>query len=135
MKKIFTLILGTMLITSSFAQQPQRCSSMEVDARLRAADPQYAARREQVEEHARAFTASAAGGERLLVTIPVVFHVVYRNATQNISDAALQSQIDILNEDFRKLNADFSSVPSAFQGVGADMEIQFCFLPYFFLIE
>jgi hypothetical protein len=127
MKKIFTVIFGTMLITSSFAQQnPQRCASMEVDARLKAADPQYAARREQIEEHVRAFTTSAAGAERMLVTIPVVFHVVYRNTSQNISDAALQSQIDILNEDFRKLNADFSTVPSAFQGVGADLEIQFC---------
>ena len=127
MKKIYTLILGMMIITSSFAQQQHRiCASMEVDARLRASDPEYAVKRSGIDEHARAFAESPQSGQRMLVTIPVVFHVVYKTTAQNISDAKLQSQIDILNEDFRKLNSDFSSVPSAFQGLAADMEVQFC---------
>ncbi len=126
MKKIYTVLLGMMIITSSFAQQHHRCATMEVDARLRASDPEYAAKQSQIDEHARAFAESLQSGQRILVTIPVVFHVVYQNATENISDAKLQSQLDVLNEDFRKLNVDFSSVPSAFQGVAADMEIQFC---------
>ena len=127
MKKIYTLILGMMMFTSSFAQQQHRtCATMEVDARLRTNDPEYAAKRSQIDEHARAFAESPQSGQRILVTIPVVFHVVYKTTAQNISDAKLQSQIDILNEDFRKLNADFASVPSAFQGLGADMEVQFC---------
>ena len=127
MKKIYTVLLGMMIITSSFAQQQHRiCASMEVDALLRASDPEYAAKRSQIDEHARAFAESPQAGQRILVTIPVVFHVVYKTTAQNISDAKLQSQLDILNEDFRKLNADFSSVPSAFQGLGADMEVQFC---------
>jgi len=126
MKKIYTVLLGMMIITSSFAQQQHRCATMEVDARLRASDPEYAAKQSQIDEHARAFAESHQSGQRILVTIPVVFHVVYQNATENISDAKLQSQLDVLNEDFRKLNVDFSTVPSAFQGVAADMEIQFC---------
>ena len=126
MKKIYTVLLGMMIITSSFAQQHHRCATMEVDARLRASDPEYAAKQSQIDEHARAFAESHQSGQRILVTIPVVFHVVYQNATENISDAKLQSQLDVLNEDFRKLNVDFSTVPSAFQGVAADMEIQFC---------
>ena len=126
MKKIYTVLLGMMIITSSFAQQQHRCATMEVDARLRASDPEYAAKQSQIDEHARAFAESLQSGQRILVTIPVVFHVVYQNATENISDAKLQSQLDVLNEDFRKLNVDFSTVPSAFQGVAADMEIQFC---------
>ncbi len=126
MKKLSTLFLSTLIITSAFAQQQvHRCATMEVDNRLKQTHPEYAAAREQIEEHARAF-AIHGSGQRQLVTIPVVFHVVYRNATQNISDAALLSQIDILNEDFRKLNADFSGTPSVFQGAAADLEIQFC---------
>ena len=35
-----------------------------------------------------------------IITIPVVVHVVYYNSTENISTAQVQSQIDILNEDF-----------------------------------
>ena len=63
----------------------------------------------------------------LVVTIPVVFHVLYKNATQNISDAQINSQLTVLNNDYRKLNADFNSVvPAAFRPLAADMEIVFC---------
>jgi len=62
-----------------------------------------------------------------VVTIPVVFHVLYKNANQNISDAQIQSQLDVLNRDYRKLNTDFNTVvPTAFKALGADMEIVFC---------
>lgn len=62
-----------------------------------------------------------------VITIPVVFHVLYKNANQNISDAQIQSQLDVLNKDYRKLNTDFGTVvPAVFQGISADMEIVFC---------
>ena len=35
--------------------------------------------------------------------IPVVVHVIHDGGTNNISDAQIQSQIDVLNEDFRKI--------------------------------
>ncbi|MFM1746098.1 MAG: hypothetical protein RLZZ630_2035 [Bacteroidota bacterium] len=66
----------------------------------------------------------------VVYTIPVVFHVIHTGtgvgAGYNISDAQIQSQITVLNEDFRKLNADWATVPSVFQGVSADSEIEFC---------
>ena len=61
-----------------------------------------------------------------VITIPVVVHVVYNNSTENISDAQIQSQIDVLNEDFRRLNTDASSTPLTFQSVAADVEVNFC---------
>ena len=62
-----------------------------------------------------------------VVTIPVVFHILYKNANQNISDAQIQSQLDVLNKDYRKLNTDFNTVvPTAFKSLAADMEIVFC---------
>lgn len=62
-----------------------------------------------------------------VITIPVVVHVLYKNSIQNISDAQIQSQLTVLNNDFRKLNSDFSTVvPAAFQSYGADFEIAFC---------
>jgi hypothetical protein len=52
---------------------------------------------------------------------------LYKTSIQNISDAQINSQLTILNNDFRKLNSDFSTVvPAAFQGLGADVEILFC---------
>lgn len=37
-------------------------------------------------------------------TIPVVVHVIHNGGAENISDAQIQSQIDVLNEDFGKLS-------------------------------
>ena len=46
-----------------------------------------------------------------IITIPVVVHVIYSKAEQNISDAQIHSQIEALNNDFRRLNADTSLIP------------------------
>jgi hypothetical protein len=60
------------------------------------------------------------------LNIPVVVHVVYKNQNENISDAQIMSQINALNADYRKLNADFNNAPGVFQSLGTDMEINFC---------
>lgn len=63
---------------------------------------------------------------RAIETIPVVVHVLWRVNEENISDEQIKSQLDILNKDFRKLNANFKSGPAAFQTLGADIELEFC---------
>ena len=60
-----------------------------------------------------------------IITIPVVVHVLYNSKEQNISDAQIFSQIDILNADYRRLNADTLNTPSVFQPVAADCGFQF----------
>src|SRR5262249_51277358 len=60
-----------------------------------------------------------------IVTIPVVFHVMYNTQDQNISDAQLQSQIDVLNKDYLAANADISNVPACFQPVIGNAQLQF----------
>ncbi len=61
-----------------------------------------------------------------IITIPVVVHVLYNTDAQNISDAQIHSQIQGLNEDFRRKNADASNTPNEFLAVAADTEISFC---------
>src|SRR4051812_38380691 len=60
-----------------------------------------------------------------VVKIPVVVHVVWNTPAQNLSDAQIATQIEVLNRDFRKLNADVSTVPSAFLPFAADARIEF----------
>ncbi len=57
--------------------------------------------------------------------IPVVFHVLHNGGNENISDDQIQDAMDILNRDYRKLNADANSVNSDFTGMPADVEIEF----------
>ena len=64
-------------------------------------------------------------GEEPVIRIPVVVHILYNNASQNISDAQVKSQMDALNRDFRKLNADTSNIPSRFKQYAADIKIEF----------
>lgn len=65
-------------------------------------------------------------GAEAIYTIPVVVHVLYNNDLQNISDAQILSQIDILNRDYQLRNSDTGLIPSVFSSLKADMQIQFC---------
>lgn len=60
-----------------------------------------------------------------VIRIPVVVHVLYNNAQQNISDAQIKSGIEALNRDFRRRNADSVNTPSPFKNVAADVQIEF----------
>ncbi|MCX2743735.1 zinc metalloprotease [Mangrovivirga sp. M17] len=59
------------------------------------------------------------------INIPVYVHVIYSNSQENISDAQIQSQIDILNADFNLTNNDASLTPAEFTDVLADADINF----------
>jgi hypothetical protein len=75
-----------------------------------------------------AFTQKSMLTNRLVngkIVIPVVVNVLYRTAAENISDAQIQSQIDVLNNDYNATNPDFNSVPSEFAGVAANVGISF----------
>lgn len=60
-----------------------------------------------------------------VIVIPVVVHVVWRTAAENISDDQIISQIEALNADFSRKNADFSMVPAIFAARSAVAGIQF----------
>jgi PKD repeat protein len=127
MKISFGLIIFLCVAMNSYGQF-RKCATHEVDSINRVEDSDYAGRRISIEEQTRSFIANFTneGSQRAVITIPVVFHVVYQNATENISDAAIKSQIDILNLDFRKLNSNFNQTPTVFRPAAADMEIEFC---------
>lgn len=55
-----------------------------------------------------------------LKIIPVVVHIIHDGGTNNISDAQIQSQIDVLNEDFRRKFATNG------YGAGVDTDVEFC---------
>ncbi|MBS1946401.1 MAG: T9SS type A sorting domain-containing protein [Bacteroidetes bacterium] len=60
-----------------------------------------------------------------VISIPVVVHVLYGTDQENISDAQVQSQIDVLNQDYQRRNADTTKTPDVFKSVAADCGFQF----------
>lgn len=64
--------------------------------------------------------------ESAVITVPVVVHVLYYNSEQNLPKQQIESQIAVLNEDFRKLNDDTVNIPDRFREFAADPQIEFC---------
>ncbi len=121
------LLFFTFLALSNWATAQRNCGSMEyLEQQIR----QNPARELQLQQLERFTEHYDAGLEKALsggvLTIPVIVHVVYGNNAANISDAQINSQIAVLNDDFRRMNADRSNTPSDFSGVAADTEIEFC---------
>jgi hypothetical protein len=114
---------------SKKAAPPKRrmCAAMEVHNRLLELYPTYRTAQAALASatSARMLTAAvgkAAGG---VVKIPVVVHVVFNTAAENISDAQVKSQIAVLNKDFRATNTDKSKVPAVWKGLVTDAGIEF----------
>ena len=113
-----------------YAQNNERChADLNLQQNIQA-NPKLAEKQQQLELGIQEYfakqkhkLAKQAGN---ILTIPVVVHVLYRNETQNISDAQIQSQLDVLNEDFRKQNSNSNNTPSEFASIAADCEIEFC---------
>ncbi|WP_460610741.1 M43 family zinc metalloprotease [Hymenobacter terrigena] len=103
------------------------CGTMEVLAAQLAADPAQAQRMATIEAQTRQLLANPALQRSTAgtVIIPVVVHVLYNTAAQNISDAQVQSQIAVLNEDYQKLNADYTKTPGIYAGLVANANVQF----------
>jgi hypothetical protein len=101
------------------------CGTMSVHHRLLEMDPGFR-QRQMTLEHATMRRMTAGIMARVgVITIPMVVHVVYNSAAENISVAQIRSQIAVLNRDYRATNPDKSKVPTVFAGLVADARVQF----------
>jgi hypothetical protein len=110
------------------AMAERQCASYELLQQKMAADPAYREKLNAIEAFTQrsirsGLTERVSQGSE--ITIPVVFHVVYNTPQENISDAQIASQIDVLNEDFNLRNQDQRLVPSYFKDLKADVGIHF----------
>lgn len=130
MQKFFTLLVVSLLLTHTGIAQVTRCATVEHEAELKAKYPDYDKKKQEIEAFTNRYIQKSKSqnkmGGAVTIKIPVVFHIVYKTAAQNISDARIMEQIDILNEDFRRLNADTTDTPDEFGAVAADCNVEFC---------
>lgn len=67
--------------------------------------------------------------QSLSYTVPVVVHVIHKGqpvgVSSNISDEQILSQIDVLNKDFQRANADSSKTPSEFLSAAGGINLKF----------
>lgn len=129
LKQLLKISLALLLLVGAAPANAQRnCGAMEHLQNMILEDPSVLQNRQNIEQFTQNWITNNPQGNnsRALVTIPVVVHVVYRTTTENISDAQIQSQMNVLNADFAKLNADWTNTPSVFQSLVANVDVQFC---------
>ncbi|MDB5280420.1 MAG: Pregnancy-associated plasma protein-A [Ferruginibacter sp.] len=100
--------------------QGRTCGSMEVLQANLAADPGLRKRMDDIENFTSRIMASPDAARLLAdgtIEIPVVVNVLYSSAAENISDAQINSQITVLNADFKAMNSDYGNTPTLFQSV------------------
>jgi hypothetical protein len=121
----FTSLCFLFLFQDLSAQYRRNCSTMDHLAQQIESNPMVKYRMRDVEiqtdENIRAGRRDMLG----VVTIPVVVHVVYNNASQNISDQQVMSQIRVLNEDFGRRNPDKRMTPRYFEDLAVNAQLQF----------
>jgi hypothetical protein len=100
------------------------CATQEMFELQLKQDPTLAQRMEAIENH----TAKIMETGRIVngvVEIPIIFNILYNTASDNISQAQIQSQVDILNKDFNAKNSDFNTANNPYKSVRANVGIRF----------
>lgn len=120
------LVISGNLFNGLQAQQPVKCafdekmaeetSTPEGQARVDAFNNQI---RSWIQDNGNRTTQAA-------YVIPTVVHVIQESAVDFPADVCILNQIDILNEDFQKLNADTSLIPLDFQPLVGNVDVEFC---------
>jgi hypothetical protein len=106
---------------------PQRrsCGTMSEFHRLAELDPGYRGRLAGIEDTTQKALARMNVAKLTAVTVPVVVHVLYKNAADNVSDDQIASQLAILNADYNATNADKPSVPPVWSSLVGNAKINF----------
>ncbi|HLP13666.1 MAG TPA: M43 family zinc metalloprotease [Flavobacteriales bacterium] len=110
--------------TTMVNAQEHHCGTTERLLQIYKQHPELAAKRSEFMHNV--FSQPKKSGTRSAVyTIPVVFHVIHKYGIENISDAQIFDEVNNLNENFNKMNADTIDVIPEFDSLIADCKIQF----------
>lgn len=113
--------------TAAVAEPVRRrtCGAMQVHYRLLETYPDFRLRQGELERATQLRLASGKAQRSGLIEIPVVVHVVYKVASENISGAQVKSQIGALNRNYRARNTDRKNIPSPWKGLSTDAQVRF----------
>ncbi len=106
------------------------CGVMDHESYLQQQDPAREAERQAFEQltqnYATAQKNANPNSPQVVITIPVVVHVIWNTAAENISDNQVFSQIQVLNLDYSLTNTDAGSIPAPWTSIAGNFGIQFC---------
>ncbi len=117
----------TRSVTGAEPPKQRTCGAMQEHQHLLETDPSFRKNQVALEHACQARLRSAAVARVAPYKFTVVVHVVHNPASpaEKISVAQVNSQIAVLNRDFRATNPDKSKTPAVFSGLVADPMIEF----------
>lgn len=126
-KFILTASLMLGMATFSNAQTVVKCATHEYTEEVSKQDPQFIINQAQLEKETQAYIKGLKPGvnKSAVKIIPIVFHVFHNGGSENIPKERILEQVEILNKDFRRLNADTASTNPIYKGIAADCQIEF----------
>ncbi len=116
---------------SFFAQQEgiPPCALDQVQERLQYIYPTHQQELEDLYQLTERVSKETSSSNRNIIRIPVVVHIIHTGqpigAAPNIPVTRITQQLEILNKDYRRQNADANQTPDAFIDLAADMQIEF----------
>ncbi|MCW5906939.1 MAG: T9SS type A sorting domain-containing protein [Chitinophagales bacterium] len=129
MKKFLLSMAAVCSLFSPSAQVVQnRCGTVDVIKHRDAENPGYQNRMNAAFDYAKQIAESrkdVRASNDTVYRIQCVFHVLYSTAAENIPDSVIYSQLEVLNEDYRRKNADTVKTRGIFSDVAADARIEF----------
>lgn len=123
-----TVLSAICIFIVSIAYAQRECATSAYTEELKSLDPSLSDRMVTIEhfiQSQRLLQKESGNGESAVIKIPVVIHVLYSNAEENIPDDQIRSQLVALNRDFRRENADTINTPDRFKNFAADVQVEF----------
>jgi PKD repeat protein len=131
-KTRLSLLLAAMTLsagTLSAQNKVQPCGTTEYTRDVSMKDPDFlknqAILEAQTIEYINNKNAHKGAAADDVKIIPIVFHVIHNYGAENVSKESILEQVAVLNEDFRRMNADTNKTNPLFKGIAADTKIEF----------
>lgn len=125
MKRSIFLLLTGFITLQSYAQE-NWCGTDQVQQRLK---EKYSGYAEHLHKAMTKAAEKGSNGNKAILYIPVVVHIIHDNGVGNISEAQVLDAMRVLNEDYNRQNADTSdtraTVDAPFKQIAGDMKVQF----------
>jgi len=131
-RKVLLLTLFSIISTFAFSQSKEKCGTVpynkKIFRKINLSDKDFEKwLQNKIVSHNQKLS-TARTNENVYV-IPIVVHIVHNGEGEgsgaNIPLTQIQEQVRIINEDFRKKNADTSRTPAPFKAVSSDTNIEF----------
>ena len=119
------LLISTLFISTVISAQVNRCYTNKYIEFRNSLNPSFKSNVDEAYNFMLSNLNENTERDFETIRIPVVVHVLYKTENQNLTDSLVKAQIDILNQDYARLNPDTNLTREIFKPVASATGIEF----------